>query len=183
MTHPSIKLGRPGTFESVSAIKIVCNNPGPDIDWTHCGPDEGDKAALDGLRHKVVIVGETTGDVHQTDQGVMAGPELQANYIAALLDESFLIPSPQWVNDSVIVAWLLVLLAVFYGCKLPELALVVSAVITLGLGVFFSAVIRSQWGVFAAVVPPSILEIIGLYLARRIELAIRESAHGEPKSA
>lgn len=183
MTHPSIKLGRPGTFESVSAIKIVCNNPGPDIDWTHCGPDEGDKAALDGLRHKVVIVGETTGDVHQTDQGVMAGPELQANYIAALLDESFLIPSPQWVNDLVIVAWLLVLLAVFYGCKLPELALVVSAVITLGLGVFFSAVIRSQWGVFAAVVPPSILEIIGLYLARRIELAIRESAHGEPKSA
>ena len=178
--HPYTKLAPPGTFQSVSAIGLVCDHPGPDIDWTRCGPNEGDKNSLEDLRHKVVIVGETTGDIHRTDEGVMTGPELQANYMAALLDESILKPVPLWVNYAVTLGWLGFLFWIFYGWKprLPELDLIVSALMTFLLGVVFSAVITRQFGIFADVVPPTILEIIGLYLGRRVELVLEPHKEG-----
>ena len=136
ITHPYTKLARPGTFESISAIKLLCNNPGPDVDWTACGPDEGDKTALKRIRHNVAIIGEITGDTHQTDEGVITGPELQANYIAALLDQSILRPVSPWITVPLTIAWLFFLFWIFYGWKprMPELAIVVSVLITFGLG-------------------------------------------------
>jgi hypothetical protein len=181
ITHPYTKLVPEGEFKSVSAISLICNQADQNVDWNRCLPNEGDPKALGSLGHKVVIVGETWSNLHKTDAGVITGPALQANYIASLLDESILKPAPQWVNYAVSASWLVVMFWIFYGWKpeLPELAVIVSAVMTFGLGVLFNAVITRQWGIFADVVPPTILEIIGLYLARRIELSIE--SHPEPR--
>jgi hypothetical protein len=102
----------------------------------------------------------------------MTGPTVQANYIASLLDESILRPVPRSLDSAASAFWLIVIFWIFYGWKpeLPELAAVVSLLLTFVLGVGFTSVIAKQWGIFADVVPPTLLEIVGLYLARRIEL-------------
>jgi hypothetical protein len=174
VTYPYTRLLPEGTFASVSALSLVCNQKGLNVDWPKCGDNEGDSKALDGLRHKVVIVGEKWVDLHETDAGVLTGPHLQANYIAALLDESLLVPVPPFVNYSVSAFWFILIFLVFYWWKpaWPELSFLVSLVATFGMGWFFSSVITRQFGIFANVVPPTFLEIIGLYLARRIEMLL-----------
>jgi len=182
ITHPYTKLAPRRTFTSISAIQLVCSGHDPktdwkNIDWRSC-KDEGDSTPPEDLRHKVVIIGETTADIHETDEGTITGPELQANYIAALMDEGILKPLPDWVHWVATGAWLLFLFSLFYFWKprFPELAAITSALATFCLGVFFNAVVTRQFGVFADVVPPTILEIIGLYLGRRIELTL---THGK----
>jgi CHASE2 domain-containing sensor protein len=119
-----------------------------------------------------VIVGETWNDLQITDVGTMTGATLQANYIASLLDESILRPVPRSLDYATSAFWLVVIFWIFYGWKpeFPELAAVVSLFVTFVLGVGFTSVIAKQWGIFADVVPPTLLEIIGLYLARRTEM-------------
>jgi hypothetical protein len=174
VTYPYTKLLPEGTFTSVSAISLVCNQKGVNVDWPNCADNEGDSKALDGLRHKVVIVGEKWVDLHETEAGVLTGPHLQANYIAAMLDESLLVPAPPFVNYSVSALWFLLIFWIFYGWKpeWPEWSLVASLLVTFCIGWFFSSLIARQFGVFASAIPPTILEIIGLYLARRIEMLL-----------
>jgi hypothetical protein len=172
VTHPYTKLMPEGTFEYVSAIRLVCNEAAVNVDWTRCADNEGDGKALAALAHKVVIVGETWNDLQITDVGTMTGATLQANYIASLLDESILRPVPRSLDYATSAFWLVVIFWIFYGWKpeFPELAAVVSLFVTFVLGVGFTSVIAKQWGIFADVVPPTLLEIIGLYLARRTEM-------------
>jgi hypothetical protein len=174
VTYPYTKLLPEGTFASVSAISLVCNQKGVNVDWSACGDQEGDGKALDSLRHKVVIVGEKWVDLHETDAGVLTGPHLQANYIAALLDESLLVPTPPVLNCSVSALWFILIFLMFNWWKppWPELSLVASLLVTFCVGWFLSSVIGRLFGMFANVVPPTILEIIGLYLARRIEMLL-----------
>jgi hypothetical protein len=178
VTHPYTKLVREGAFEYVSAIRLVCNGSSVNVDWTRCAETEGDARKLAALRHKVVIVAETWNDLQTTDVGQMTGASLQANYIASLLDESILRPVPRSVDYAASASWLVVIFWIFYGWKpkLPELAAAVGLGLTIALGLGFTSVIAKQWGIFADVVPPTILEIVGLYLARRIELLLSDGA-------
>lgn len=179
ITHPYTKLVEQGTFKTVSAIHLLCKNASPTVDWEHCEPTD-DQDARTEFRSRVVIVGEIWRDLHKLDDTVYTGPELQANYIAALLDQSILQPVSKWLTYPMSFLWLLFIVWIFYRWRpeMPELALAVSAVLTFGLGFLFSAVITRQFGVFADVIPPTILEIIGLYLARRIEMLLVE--HKKP---
>jgi hypothetical protein len=81
-------------------------------------------------------------------------------------------PVPRSLDYAASTLWLVVIVWIFYGWKpaLPELAAVVSLFVTFVLGVGCTSVIAKQWGIFADVVPPTLLEIVGLYLARRIDL-------------
>ncbi len=94
--------------------------------------------------------------------------------VAALLDESLLLPAPPYVNYSMSAVWFILIFWIFYRWKpaWPEWSLVVSLLATFCMGWFFSSVITRQFGVFANVTYPTILEIIGLYLARRIEMLL-----------
>jgi len=179
VTYPYTKLLPEGTFESVSALSLVCNQKGVDVEWQNCGDQEGDSKALDSLRHKVVIIGEKWVDLHETDAGVLTGPHLQANYIAALLDESLLFPVPQFVNYTVSAVWFILIFLLFNWWKpaWPELSLVASLLATFCMGWFVNSVITRQFGVFANVIAPTLLEIIGLYLARRIEMLLEHQKH------
>jgi hypothetical protein len=182
ITHPYTKLVAEGTFKTVSAIHLLCKNASPNVDWEHCEPTD-DKEARQEFRTRVVIIGEIWRDLHKLDDTVYTGPELQANYIAALLDQSILQPVPKWATVTMSFFWLGFIFWIFYFWRpeLPELALAVSAVLTFLLGYLFSAVITRQFGIFADVIPPTILEIIGLYLARRIEMLLDE--HKKPGKA
>ncbi|HLK22007.1 MAG TPA: CHASE2 domain-containing protein [Bryobacteraceae bacterium] len=182
VTHPYTKLEEEGTFKTVSAIHMLCKNAGPKVNWENCEVTDGQDARRE-FSHKVVIVGEIWRDLHKLGETVYTGPELQANYIAALLDQSILQPVSKWVTVPLSFVWLAFIFWIFYGWRpeLPALALVVSAVLTFGLGWLFSAVITKQFGVFADVIPPTFLEIIGLYLARKIEMALDD--HPKPGRA
>jgi hypothetical protein len=127
----------------------------------------------------VVIIGEKWVDLHETDAGVLTGPHLQANYIAALLDESLLFPVPQFVNYTVSAVWFILIFLLFNWWKpaWPELSLVASLLATFCMGWFVNSVITRQFGVFANVIAPTLLEIIGLYLARRIEMLLEHQKH------
>jgi hypothetical protein len=178
---PYTKLLPEGRFESVSAISLLCNQADKYVDWNKCGAGEGDQKALEGLRHKVVIIGEKWIDLHKMDDVVFTGPHLQANYIAALLDGSILRPASGFTKYSTSALWLLLTFWIFYGWRpaSPELAAVVSLLATFGMGMFLSAFTTRLLGVFAELVPPTFLEIIGLYLARRIEMLLEQHKKSE----
>jgi CHASE2 domain-containing sensor protein len=180
---PYTKLLPEGRFESVSAISLLCDKADKYADWQKCGKEkaEGDKAALDSLRHKIVIIGEKWIDLHKMDETVFTGPHLQANYIASLLDGSILRPASRTTNWITSAAWLILTFWIFYGWKpaSPELAVVVSLAAIFGMGMLLSAVTTKQLGIFTELVPPTILEIIGLYLARKIELLLEQHKKAE----
>lgn len=85
------------------------------------------------FKDKIVLVGpyaEILQDIHQTPWAIMAGPEIQANMLATLLDNSFLRDSSEWTNRITVIvmiviaaaiclfmrsAWLQVLLLIFVG--------------------------------------------------------------------
>jgi len=178
---PYTKLLPEGRFESVSAISLLCNQADKYVDWDKCDAGEGDKKALEGLRHKIVIIGEKWIDLHKMDDVVFTGPHLQANYIAALLDGSILRPASPLTKYSTSAIWLLLTFWIFYGWKpaSPELAVIVSLLATFGMGMLLSLLTTRQLGIFAELVPPTILEIIGLYLARRIEMLLEQRKKSE----
>jgi CHASE2 domain-containing sensor protein len=180
---PYTKLLPEGRFESVSAISLLCDKANKYSDWKKCVEDkeEGDKSALAGLNHKIVIIGEEWIDLHKMDETVFTGPHLQANYIASLLDGSILRPASRLTNWLTSAAWLILTFWIFYGWKpaSPELAVVVSLAAIFGMGMLLSAVTTRQLGIFTELVPPTILEIIGLYLARKIELLLEQRKKAE----
>jgi len=137
---------------------------------------DGDKKALEELNHRLVIIGEPWTDIHKTEDGMIDGPTLQANYIAALLSEDTLKPVGQWARRTASIAWLAVIFGVFYCWKRtehrPALALGISVALTLAFAVSFSLVLTRQFGFYADVIAPTFLEIMGLYLARKIEVLI-----------
>lgn len=82
-----------------SAIQILCGKgAGPQADWVNCSTP--DRALLDKLHSRVVLVGENyVGlDQHETVAGTMAGVQLQANYIEAILDDDLFRQVPWMVT-------------------------------------------------------------------------------------
>jgi hypothetical protein len=186
VTHPYTKLiseTDKDHFQFVPAIGLICDAVSEKTDWSGCARDEGDAKALQSLAGKQIIIGETTReDFFHTGEGSITGPGLQANYLASLLsDKSILSPLPLWKNRTISIAWLFLVFSLFYWGlpRFPELAAIASALLTFALGWFFNAVISPYFGVFADLLPPTILEIIGLYLGRRIEMLLEQ--HKESK--
>ena len=181
VTHPYTKLV-PEDFKLVPAIQLICDQPSDTADWRNCASGEHDAKALAALAGKKIIIGETTeADSFETEEGPIKGPILQANYLASMLSgKSIFSPVPDWVNYAISLAWLFLVFLVFYWWlkSYPALAALVSLVATVALCLLFTAVITRQFGVFADVLPPTILEIIGLYLARTIESLLE---HRQPE--
>jgi len=174
VTHPYTKLvlekGEEGGFKSVSAIGLICDKA-RDSNWEKCAPTEGNHTDLDSLEGRKIVIGETRKDSFAAEGEVIEGPALQANYIASLLSENELRPVDPWVNHGIGFVWLgLIFWFYYWGFKKsPLLAAMVSLLSTIALGLFFSGVVTRQFGFFIDVVPPTLLEIVGLYLARNIE--------------
>ena len=70
--------------------------------------------------------------------------------------------------------WLFGIFSIVYFWKpqQPEVAAVCSIAITALFGVFLYLIVVHLFGVFADVIPPTIVEILGLELTRRIELML-----------
>jgi len=188
LNHPFTKLipqSGNEAFQVVQAIQLVCKGGTDKTDWNHCDSVQKTEEPLKSLHGKKIIIGETTReDSFMTDEGPITGPALQASYLASLLStNSILKPLPVWINWTISLAWLFAVFSIFYwGLPgSPELAAIASGVLTFGLGWFFNAVISPYFSVFADLIPPTILEIIGLYLGRRIEMLLEQ--HKESKRA
>ena len=186
--HPYTKLiPQSGSerFKVVPAIQLVCKNGTDKTDWNNCESVKEDDEILKSLSLKKIIIGETTReDSFITDEGHITGPALQASYLASLLsDNSILNPIPRSVNLTISGVWLIVVFLIFYWLlpRFPERALLLSAFLTFAFGWFFNAVISRYFSIFTDLIPPTILEIIGLYLARRIEILLEQ--HKESKRA
>ncbi len=186
LNHPYTKLIPQSDghgFTVVPAIQLVCKNGSSTTDLNHCASVTADDDVLKSLRGKKIIIGETTReDSFMTDEGPITGPALQASYLASLLStNSILKPLPLAINWTISLAWLFAVFSIFYWGlpRFPEVAAIAGAVLTFGLGWFFNAVISPYFSVFADLLPPTILEIIGLYLGRRIEILLEQ--HKESK--
>src|SRR5205085_6583707 len=65
---------------------------------------------LDKINGAIVIVGNhTSGDVHPTADGKSYGVDLQANYIAALLDQRYYLVLSSFQNGIVVVIFFIIL--------------------------------------------------------------------------
>jgi hypothetical protein len=184
--HPYTKLipqSEDKGFKVVPAIQLVCKNGNDKTDWNHCQSVQEDDEILKSLQGKKIIIGETTReDSFTTEEGHISGPALQASYLASLLsDNSILNPIPVWINRTISGAWLILVFLILWLPKVPERAALLSAFATFAFGWFFNAVISRYFSIFTDLIPPTILEIIGLYLARRIEMLLEQ--HKESKRA
>ncbi|HJX83845.1 MAG TPA: CHASE2 domain-containing protein [Candidatus Angelobacter sp.] len=74
-----------------SAITLLCGKgSGKATDWRSCESIE----KWDGINGAIVVVGDHNGDTdrHNTLRGSVYGVDLQANYVAALLDQRYYLP-------------------------------------------------------------------------------------------
>jgi hypothetical protein len=179
--HPYTKLitdQEKDGFQVVPAIGVMCEPGSGSANWDTCASGETVAKNLQSLGGKKIIIGETTReDYFQTEEGNITGPGLEANYLASLLsDHSVLSPLPRGVNWAISLTWLFGVFSIFYWGlpRFPGLAALLSALLTFALGWFFNAVISPFFGIFTDLLPPTILEIIGLYLGRRIEMLLEQ---------
>jgi CHASE2 domain-containing sensor protein len=94
--HPYISFLTPEKFTRLPAGGVACR---------HGAREGGDcvqrapESELERLRHRIVIIGERSGDVdeHRSVIGLVPGYVLQANYVEALLDERYFEPAP-WLD-------------------------------------------------------------------------------------
>lgn len=150
-------------IESYSALDILCGKNTTVAHWRECKRTE----PVEGMNGAIVVIGDHIGeeDIHpamrsaededkETDEqvaapeGLLYGVDLQANYIAALLDKRYYLPLlPEFWNSFVVVVFYIVLLCLFGWSK--RRFLTVSA----GIGVLISGLIGVFiWGliVFAS---------------------------------
>jgi hypothetical protein len=97
-----------------SAIELLCGKgSGKDSDWRNCTSAE----PWDEINGSIAVVGDHNGDTdrHNTPWGSIYGVDLQANYVAALLDQRYYLSlfSPGQ-NESAIVIFFLVLQLLFW---------------------------------------------------------------------
>ena len=111
-------------IEHHSALEILCGKSADPKEWEKCVTNE----PVEGFNGAVVVIGDHYGeqDLHpairdaetettdvQDDtapEGLVYGVDLQANYIAALLDRRYYLPLlPEWGDQAVIVAFFIVL--------------------------------------------------------------------------
>lgn len=106
-----------------SALEILCGKGALPQTWRDCSTDE----AVEGMNGAVVVIGDHYGDhdlhpaVMEVDaeedteqeaapEGLVYGVDLQANYIAALLDKRYYLPLlPEWGDRGVILVFFIVL--------------------------------------------------------------------------
>ena len=73
-------------LNTFSALRIVCGEGAkPTVDWQACTSAE----RMNDINGAIVVIGDHNGetDQHSTIGGLIYGVDLQANYVAALLDQ------------------------------------------------------------------------------------------------
>jgi len=89
-------------FAGRSALAILCGrNSKNATDWEKCETDE----PWSEINGAIVVVGDHSGDTdkHPSIQGLIYGVDLQANYIAALLDQRYYLPLLETVGNGIVI--------------------------------------------------------------------------------
>jgi hypothetical protein len=100
-----------------SAVQILCGrDSSQSTDWRACRSTE----AWPEMNGAVLVIGDHNGenDRHATVGGYIYGVDLQANYIAALLDQRYYLPLlTDTQNQATIVIFFLAQLTLYWKCK------------------------------------------------------------------
>jgi CHASE2 domain-containing sensor protein len=105
---------------TVSAIDLLCGKgSSKELDWSKC--EKGDKP--EELNGAIAVVGEHYGDadLHPTMGGFLYCVDLQANYIASLLDDRYYVPvlSGYW-NEFAVFAFFCIVVGLATWTTLPK---------------------------------------------------------------
>lgn len=102
--HPYVSFVANGGLATYAAGALLCGKNYADVTAADRGRRcERSPEALRRLRGKIVVIGEgaSSGDIHLSPIGPVAGYILQANYIEALLDERYFKPA-HWLANYVL---------------------------------------------------------------------------------
>ena len=129
---------------SFSAIELLCGKAAnKDVDWQKCNLVD----KVEELNGAVAVVGEHYGDrdIHPTIGGFLYGVDLQANYIAALLDDRYYVPvlSGYW-NELAVFVFFCIVVGLATWTPLPK-----AFIWTMGIWVAIavsSAALATIWG-------------------------------------
>jgi CHASE2 domain-containing protein len=165
-------------FQVLSAIDVLCEGDWHNTDalpnaalqkLSDCAEIPASPALSDKIREFVVIGEYSALDTWHTI-GWAPGAFIHANYIEALLAGKYLRPVGKAVQFLINLIWLLGIQGFFlWFDKKPAFALALSLCLSgaLGLGLFIFSV--QNFGVFADVVPPSLLSIMINYTVLKLK--------------
>ena len=176
--HPYTNFMLESEFPQIDASKLICG-------LENCTNTPEQTANLEKLRNRIVVIGQRDGaDIHGTPVGKMQGMVIHANYIESVLWERFFVPLNPVAQILISLGWFLVIDFLFKLRKLsPEMQLVVALAVTALLSLVLFSVIIVYWGVFFAILPPTVLAILGKYLSRRFDVFATVSREMELKPA
>ena len=163
--HPFTNFIPETEFEPVHAIDLVCGRAlNDEEDWRNCNPpDVADDARFSRLKQgQIILVAENSEKDHfQTVLGEVPGYVLQANYIESLADNRVFRPTPPWLEITLSVCGLLVIILCFEMVSNSLLGLVSAygavaliAVICNVAGIYFGSFV----GFWLSLVPMPFLE-------------------------
>jgi len=138
---PEKSAGAPNGIPVTDALKLVCGSL-PAADWTRCGAEN--RSALVSVAPIVMISQWTSSDVHGDPP--MPGDVLQANYMEALLEESYIAPVPERSTLVLNICWILLVEVIFFIWPTPRAVkyAVFATLAILGITYF----ILLEWGYF-----------------------------------
>jgi hypothetical protein len=117
--HPYSSFTARKDLPTASAASIYCLDPPEQsvIDCSRVSP-----ARDFDLTGRIAVIGDASGDTHESVLGEVPGVVLHANYIEALLDDRYYIPLGQWTSILVILLSCGVIQLVFWTTEKPEKA-------------------------------------------------------------
>lgn len=153
-------VGKPGTFQSISAVKII-----------------NGEVEIEKIKNKIILIGATAPDLHDeymtpVSKGrPMSGVEIIANKIYTVISENFLISLPPYIQVII-----LFLLSIIISYLVFHLEIIRSSVLTalLTLGYFVIALIAFDHGIIFDLFYPLVV-IFFTYLVATIFQYLREA--------
>ena len=156
-------------FPEFSAMRILCGDS-HDVDWRTCAVRGVEDLDLEKLRGQIVLIGELApSDIFNTVIGPMPGVIIHANYIDSLMNSHFFKPVFGPLEVAVSIVWCCLIEMIFrWKASSPELALGLSLLTAAIMGFLFYSILVVYFGVYAILLPPSILAMVGRWITLRL---------------
>src|ERR1700722_73783 len=160
----------------IDAMDVICGNNATASSWTACTNRSSSNVQLTKLQGRVLLIGivDRNGqeDVQESPVGKVSGVILQANYIEALLANSFLSAVSPVSQIAIGIAWFCIVEIILRACKgsiTRSIVLPVASITALWIVISIALL---YFRVYVELLFPSILVIIVAHISKRVEATI-----------
>ena len=177
--HPIGSFFEEDKIPLISASDFICGSPTVARHWPVCKHHISGARNFSFLKGRVLVIGMVDPDgkldIHETAIGRVSGIMLQANYIDALIADSFLKSVRPEVQIAIGIVWFVLVEAILRRFRGSVLHSIVFPLIIISIAWITISVLLLFMRFYVELLFPSILVIVVAHISRRIEDELQPS--------